>query len=84
MLGHTCKDTTRLTAKAYGIHLMDKFDNCKFCGRARRAQHRLVKSATNIATECGGRMFLDTTTLNHPSLGGNKHLAGLTDEFSHK
>ena len=84
MLGHACEDTTRLTAKAYGIHLTNKFDNCEFCARARRAQHRLSRSATNVATECGGRMFLDATTLNHPSLGGNKHLAGLTDEFSHK
>ena len=84
MLGHACEDTTRLTAKAYGIQLTNKFDNCKFCARAKRAQHRLARSASNVATESGGRMFLDVTSINHQSLGGSKHLAGLTDEFSHK
>ena len=84
VLGHACEDTTRLTAKTYGISLTDKFLPCEFCAKARRAQLRLGREASNTATKCGGRMFLDVTTVNHPSLGGSRYLAGLTDEFSHK
>ena len=84
VLGHACEDTTRLTAKTYGISLTEKFLPCEFCAKARRAQLRLGRETSNTATECGGRMFLDVTTIDHPSLGGNRYLAGLTDEYSHK
>ena len=84
VLSHACEDTTRLTAKIYGINLTDKFQPCEYCAKARRAQFKLSQEASNTATDCGGRMSLDLTEINHPSLGGSRYLAGLTDEFLHK
>ena len=83
-LGHVCEDTTRFTAKFYGIKLSTKFLPCGDCALAKRTQHRLPREATNPATKCGGRMFLDVTEIRNLSLGGRKYLAALTDEFSSK
>ena len=68
-LGHVCEDTTQLTAKFYGIKLTTKFLPCGDCALAKRTQHRLPRGATNPATECGGRMFLDVTEIRNLSLG---------------
>ena len=83
-LGHVCEDTTRLTAKYYGIKLTSKFLPCGDCALAKRTQHRLARAASNPATECGRRMFLDVTEICNLSLDGQKYLAALTDEFSSK
>ena len=83
-LGHVCEDTTRLTAKFYGINLTKKNLPCGDCALAKRMQHRLPREATNPATECGGRMFVDVTEIHNLSLGGRKYLAALTEEFSSK
>ena len=78
------EDTTSLTAKYYGIKLTSKFLPCGDCALAKRTQHRLARAATNPATECGGRMFLDVMEIRNLTLGGQKYLAALTDEFLSK
>ena len=45
-------------------------------------QRRLAKTNDNTATEPGGRMFLDITSLNFTTSGGNRHIGLLVDEFS--
>ena len=81
-LGHPSEDTTRLTAKFYNINLTKDWKICTECALAKRMQRRLAKTNENTAKEPGGRMFLDLASLNFTTLGGNKHIGLLVDEFS--
>ena len=45
-------------------------------------QHRLARESKKTAKESGGRMFLDLASLNFTTLGGNRHVGLLVDEYS--
>ena len=45
-------------------------------------QRRLARETEHTAKEPGGRMFLDLASLNFTTMGGNRHIGLLVDEYS--
>ena len=45
-------------------------------------QQRLSRETEQTAKEPGGRMFLDLASLNFTTMGGNRHIGLLVDEYS--
>ena len=45
-------------------------------------QRRLARETEQTAKEPGGRMFLDLASLNFTTMGGNRHIGLLVDEYS--
>ena len=82
VLGHPSEDTTRLTAKFYNLKLTRDWKVCTECALAKRMQRRLAREAEHTAEEPGGRMFLDLSSLNFTTIGGNRHIGLLVDEYS--
>ena len=82
VLGHPSEDTTRLTAKFYNLKLTRDWKVCTECALAKRMQRRLARETEQTAKEPGGRMFLDLASLNFTTMGGNRHIGLLVDEYS--
>ena len=55
---------------------------CTECALAKRMQRRLARETEQTAKEPGGRMFLDLASLNFTTMGGNRHIGLLVDEYS--
>ena len=81
-LGHPSEDTTGLTAKFYNFKLTRDWRVCTECALSKRMQRCLVRESEKTAKEPGGRMFLDLASLNFTTMGGNRHIGLLVDEYS--
>ena len=82
ILGHPSEDTTRLTTKFYNLKLTRDWKICTECALAKRMQRRLSRETEHTAKEPGGRMFLNLASLNFTTMGDNRHIGLLVDEYS--
>ena len=55
---------------------------CTECALAKRMQRCLARESNKTAKEPGGRMLLDLANLNVTTMGGNRHIGLLVDEYS--
>ena len=55
---------------------------CTECALAKKMQRLLARESDKTAKEPGGRMVLDLASLNFTTMGGNRHIGILVDEYS--
>ena len=65
-----------------GIELTRDWKVCTECALVKRMQRRLARETEQTAKESGGRMFLVLASLNLTTMGGNRHIGLLVDEYS--
>jgi len=82
LLGHCGHDVSNMTAKAMGVELSGTFRPCLNCAEEKIRKNVIPKESHNKATEPGGRIFLDISSMKTSSLGGNKHWLLAVDEAS--
>ena len=65
-----------------GIGVTGKLKPCEACALHKTKQKAVKKVTKNIATEVGGRMFMDMSGPFHPSIGGSRYWVLVVDDFS--
>ena len=82
-LGHPNSATVTATAKKYGWKVKKPIDSpCDSCAKAKSKRKKIGKIAKNNATKKGERIFMDISSINVKSKGGNKFWLLLQDEFT--
>ena len=82
VFNHSHEEALRKTAKAYEWKVTGKLEPCSDCARANAKQKNVPKISDTKATEIAERVYIDTTSVQHKSLGGAKHLLGVVDDKS--
>jgi hypothetical protein len=73
----------KATAKKYGWNIKPPIDaTCTSCAKGKAKRKKIAKVAKNVATMKGGRIFMDISSINVKSKGGNKFWLLLQDEFT--
>jgi hypothetical protein len=82
-LGHPHQAIVTETAKKYGCNIKPTIDTtCASCAKGKTKRKKIAKDAKNIATMKGGRIFMDISSINVKSKGGNKFWLLLQDELT--
>ena len=82
-LGHPNSAAVKATAKKYGWKVKKPIDSpCDSCAKAKSKRKKIGKIAKNNATKKGERIFMDISSINVKSKGGNKFWLLLQDEFT--
>jgi hypothetical protein len=82
-LGHPHQAVVTETAKNYGWKIKPPIDaTCASCAKGKAKRNKIAKVAKNVATKKGERIFLDISSINAKSKGGNKFWLLLQDEFT--
>jgi hypothetical protein len=72
MLGHPSIQTTRSTAKQFGLELTGKMNKCVDCILAKVKRTNIPKESKNKAKEVGLlRLCMDVSYIKKESLGNN-------------
>jgi hypothetical protein len=72
-LGHPHQAIVTATAKKYGWNIKPPIDaTCTSCAKGKAKRKKIAKVAKNVATMNGGRIFMDISSINVRSKGGNK------------
>ena len=70
------------TANENGFTLQNKEKICEDCAVAKAKQMNISKESSTEAGRAGEQLFIDISTMQKPSLGGNKHWALVLDEYT--
>ena len=82
-LGHPNKAVVVATAKKYGWKIKSPTDmTCESCAKGKAKRKKINKVVKNPATKKGERIFMDISSINVKSKGGNKFWLLLQDEFT--
>jgi hypothetical protein len=81
-LGHVNEETVKRTDKYYGINLIGNMEKCEHCALAKARQKNVAKISTHKATKVGERLYLDISSVDTHTFGGNKYWLLVVDEFS--
>ena len=79
-LGHPGEALTRSTAAARGIPLQGSWEPCEDCLVGKAHAKRISKDTVPRSKVVGERIFLDISSPQYRSLGGNKHWLLLLDD----
>ena len=82
LLSHPGQNTMKNTAKYYDWLLQGKPVQCEPCSSAKGHQKNISKTPKPHAENPGERLYVDLSTLNKTSLGGNHHWGLITDDHS--
>ena len=81
--GHTGEHLLRPTAKYMKIELTGKLAPCEICAQAKIRQVNVSKKTMKkLPTRPGYRVFIDISSFEQVSRGGNRHWLIAVDEFS--
>ena len=81
MRGHTGKHLINPTTKYLGIQITGKLNPCEYCTEGKIRQANIPKISKNQqAKKSGERIFIDISSMVHPSAGGKKHWLLIVDE----
>jgi hypothetical protein len=72
ILGHCSEVNTRLTGKAYGYKVTDKFDVCEACSIAKARQKNINKEWKGGSLIRGERFYVDISSIKGTSFGESK------------
>ena len=83
MTGHTGEHILKTTAANMGIKLTGNLEPCKVCTQAKiREANMPKKKQKQVPSRPGYRMFIDTNSFKHESMGEKRHWLIVVDEFS--
>ena len=83
MTGHTREHLMKATADYMGIKLTGKLDPCETCAQAKIRQANIPKKKEpQVPSRPGYRLYIDTSSFKHESMGGKRHWLIVVDEFS--
>jgi hypothetical protein len=82
ILGHPSLDTTRRTAKFYGIKLTGTMDICENCGLGKSKREAVKKISESSSKIPGERLFIDISSIQAESFGGSKYWLLILDDFT--
>ena len=68
------------TAKYFGVQVMGVVMKCLSCLLEKIQQKNIPKKNENQATNLGGRMYLNISSIKDESIGGRKYWTMLVDE----
>jgi hypothetical protein len=72
-LGHPHQAIVTETSKKFGWNIKPPKDStCTSCAKGKTKRNKIAKVAKNVATMKGGSVFLDISSINVQSKGGNK------------
>jgi hypothetical protein len=78
-LGHPHRVIVTETAKKYGWKIKPPIQSpCISCAKGKAKIKKIAEVAKNVATIKGGRIFMDISSINVQSKGGNKILVIIT------
>ena len=81
--GHTGEHLLKPTAENMGIKITGKLEPCEVCTLAKIRQANVPKrKQKQVPSRPGYRMFIDTSSFKHESMGGKRHWLIVVDEFS--
>ena len=81
MMRHTRKHLIYPTTKYLGIQITGKLNPCEHCAKGEIRQANIPKiSKTQQAKNPGERIFIDITSMIHPSAGRKKHWLLIVDD----
>ena len=81
--GHTGEYLLKPTAKYMKLNLIGKLPSCETCAKAKIRQRNIPKKKLKqLPTRPGYRIFIDISSFNHTSRGGNRHWLIVVEEFS--
>ena len=81
MMGHTGKHLINPTTQYLGIQITGKLNPCEHCTRGKIRQSNIAKKFQKSACkEPWRRIFIDISSMIHPSPGGKKHWLLIVDE----
>jgi hypothetical protein len=82
-LGHPHQTIVTETSKKYGWNIKLPTDaTCTSCAKGKPKRNKIAKVAKNDATMKGGRIFMDISSINVKSKGGNTFWLLLQDKFT--
>ena len=83
MTGHTGEHLLKTTAENMDIKLTGKLEPCEVCTQVKIRQASVPKKKQKqVPSGPGYRMFIDTISFKHESMGGKRHWLIVVDEFS--
>ena len=83
MTGHTGEHLLRTTAENMGIKLTGKLEPCEICAQVKIRQANVPKKKEKqVPSRPGYRLFIDTSSFKHESMGGRRHWLIVVDKFS--
>ncbi|KAG7336872.1 reverse transcriptase RNA-dependent DNA polymerase, partial [Nitzschia inconspicua] len=82
IMGHANEDSIRLTAKHMGVILTGKMMKCEPCAIGKLKQTSVPKVASREVTKPGEVMYMDTASIDKPSMGSKKFWFLFVDGFS--
>ena len=71
------------TAKYMDIQLTKSISKCVHCAREMMCQANIAKENSNKPVDPGERMYLDITSMRHPSFGKRLHWALMVNDTTH-
>ena len=80
VFNHAGEEALRKTAKAYNWHVTGKMEPCVECQKSNIKQKGVSKYTDTKSTKPGERIFIDTTSIKHETLGGSKYMIGIVDD----
>ena len=80
VFNHANEETLRKTAKAYDWEVTGKMERCQQCVESNIKKNPVDKYTEVKSESPGERIFIDTTSIKHRSLGGARFLHGVVDD----
>ena len=77
---HAGEEALRKTAKAYGWTVTGKLGPCEHCQISNQRSKGVAKSTDVKSDKPGERVFIDSTSIQTRSFGGNRFLLGVVDD----
>ncbi len=82
MWGHKSDALLKKIAKNYNMTLIGTMESCEGCGLAMAKRKAIAKTTLVAAKKFGVRLFGDTAGPYTETLGGNKYIFSIVDDFS--
>jgi hypothetical protein len=82
ILGHCGEVYERLTGKAYGYEVSNKYDVFKACSVGKTRHESFNKELKRGSLICGERLYVDISKIKGTSFGGSKFWLLVIDDFS--
>ena len=80
MIGTYRKTSINPATKCLGIQITGKLNPCEHCTKGKIRQNIPKISKNQQAKNPGERIFIDISSMIHPSAGGKKHWLLIVDE----
>ena len=80
--GHPGKSRMKELAMIANVTLVGTFEQCDACGVSKVKCNPIAKTTMSPATKVGERLFIDTSGPFPRSLGSNKYVRGIVDDYS--